>query len=108
MGAPRPGSGDARGELGDAPHEIVLGEDGPGPAQEHIEPQKLSLIVGRHEPERRRRRPTVIGRTALVEVDDAGIGRREETQMPCGAHGSTSSSPATIVEPGRSLATRMR
>jgi len=96
-------------------HILALGTNadiarlaGPGTAQEDVEPQDLPLVAGPHQPEHRRRRPSVIGRAALVEIDDAGIGRREEAQMRGGAHGSTSSSPVSIADPGMWLASRMR
>jgi hypothetical protein len=103
------GSGDARRNFGHArATEVTLGQHRPGPAQEDVEPEELALVSVLHEPERRRRQPAVTGRATLVEMDDAGIRRREDAQMSRGAHGSTSFWPATICEPGMSLATLMR
>ena len=102
------GSGDARRDLGDARPEVALGKDGARPAEEHVEPQDLSLVARGDKSEHRRRRSIVIGRAALVEVHDAGVRRREGAQMPDGAHGRTSSSPTTIEEPGMWFASRMR
>jgi hypothetical protein len=84
------GSGDARRDVADL-REVSLGQNGPGPAKEDVELQELALVAGGDEPEHRRRRSIVIGRAALVEVHDAGVGRREGAQMPDGAHGRISS-----------------
>ena len=101
-------SGDAGRDLDDARNQVALGQDGARTPEEDVEPQDVALVARGHQPERRRRRPIVIARAALVEVHDAGVRRREETQMPYGTHGSTNLWPATITEPGMSFATRMR
>jgi hypothetical protein len=85
------GSGDARRDLGDARSEVALGKDSARPTEEHVEPQDLPLVARGDKSEHRRRRSIVIGRAALVEVHDAGVGRREGAQMPDGAHGRISS-----------------
>ena len=101
-------SGDARRDLDDARHQVALGQDGPRAAEEDVALLHATVVARRHQPERRRRRPIVIDRAALVEVHDGGVMRREEAQIPDGTHGSTHHWPATIWDPGMSLATRMR